>query len=54
MAYFNKEKFATDDAWRVGRLSTFLPGWLEANVSFIRSGGYNMSESRIKQVGEQT
>jgi pimeloyl-ACP methyl ester carboxylesterase len=50
MAYFDKPRFATDDAWRVGRLNTCLPGWLEANVAFIQSGGFNMSEERIKQV----
>lgn len=36
MAYVEKAKFATPDAWRVGRLHTFLPGWLEANVAFIQ------------------
>lgn len=50
MAYVDKAKFATEDAWRIGRLSTHLPGWLEANVAFIQSGGFNMSEERIKQL----
>ncbi len=26
MAYYNKEKLATEDAMRIGRLHTFLPG----------------------------
>jgi hypothetical protein len=26
MAYFDKEKFATEDAMRIGRLHTHLPG----------------------------
>ncbi len=26
MAYYDKAKFATTDAWRVGRLTTHLPG----------------------------
>ena len=36
MAYYDKEKLATDDAMRIGRLHTFLPGraspWLCAIV----------------------
>lgn len=38
MAYFNKQKFATDDAMRIGRLHTHLPGWTEANVAFMQVG----------------
>lgn len=36
MAYFNKQKYATDDAMRIGRLHTHLPGWTEANVAFMQ------------------
>ncbi|GFH22371.1 alpha/beta hydrolase protein [Haematococcus lacustris] len=50
LAYHDKATWATDDAWRVGRLNTFLPGWFEANVAFIQSGGYFMPEQRIQQV----
>ncbi|GFH05770.1 AB hydrolase-1 domain-containing protein [Haematococcus lacustris] len=49
LAYYDKATWATDDAWRVGRLNTFLPGWFEANVAFIQSGGYFMPEQRIQQ-----
>lgn len=49
MAYFDKKRYATDDAMRVGRLHTFLPGWTDANVAFMRSGGYAIS-ARIKDV----
>lgn len=44
MAYYNKEKYATDDAMRIGRLHTHLPGWTEANVAFMQSGGYSVSK----------
>ncbi|KAJ9527729.1 hypothetical protein QJQ45_000417 [Haematococcus lacustris] len=50
LAYHDKATWATDDAWRVGRLNTFLPGWFEANVAFIQSGGYFMPEQRIQQI----
>ncbi|GFH31652.1 AB hydrolase-1 domain-containing protein, partial [Haematococcus lacustris] len=50
LAYYDKATWATDDAWRVGRLNTFLPGWFEANVAFIQSGGYFMPEQRIQQI----
>ncbi|KAG2491423.1 hypothetical protein HYH03_010211 [Edaphochlamys debaryana] len=51
MAYFDKPRFATDDAMRVGRLHTHLPGWQEANIAWMRSGGYAISNkiSEIKQ-----
>lgn len=42
-AYYDKPTYATKDAVRVGRLHTFLPGWMEANVAFMRSGGYSVS-----------
>ncbi len=50
MAYRDKERYATQDAMRIGRLHTHLPGWLDANVAFMRSGGYAIS-GRISQVG---
>lgn len=53
MAYFNKQKFATDDAMRIGRLHTHLPGWTEANVAFMQSGGYAVS-NRIGDVSLPT
>ena len=43
MAYYNKPKYATDDAMRVGRLHTHLPGWADANVAWMQSGGYSVS-----------
>ena len=43
MAYFDKRRYSTDDAMRVGRLHTHLPGWLQANVAFMQSGGYAVS-----------
>lgn len=49
MAYFNKEKYATDDAMRIGRLHTHLDGWTDANVAFMQSGGYAVS-SKLKDI----
>eukprot|EP00803_Ostreobium_quekettii_P008045 evm.model.scf_323EXC.5 EVM.evm.TU.scf_323EXC.5 scf_323EXC:35078-39980(-) len=53
MAYYDKETYASEDAMKVGRLHTFLPGWSDANVSFMRSGGYSLSP-RIKDVQQPT
>lgn len=53
MAYYDKERCATDDAMLVGRLHTHLPGWVEANVAFIRSGGYALS-THIKDIRQPT
>lgn len=50
MAYYDKKRFATDDAMRVGRLHTFMPGWLNANVAFMGSGGYSSQSSRMGQI----
>jgi pimeloyl-ACP methyl ester carboxylesterase len=52
MAYHDP-KFATEDAMRVGRLHTHMPGWSDANIAFMRSGGYSIS-SRIKDVQQPT
>ena len=49
MAYFDKEKYATDDAMRIGRLHTHLDGWTDANVTFMQSGGYAVS-SKLKDI----
>lgn len=49
MAYFDKARFATQDAMRVGRLHTHLPGWTDANIAFMRSGGYAIS-SKIAEI----
>ncbi len=43
MSYFNKDAFATDDALKIGRLHCFKDDWLEANQSFIKSGGFSVS-----------
>ena len=48
-AYHDKRRYATDDAMRVGRLHTHLPGWTDANVAFMQSGGYAVS-SRLAEV----
>jgi len=53
MAYFNKTKFATEDAMRVGRLHTFVEGWKEANFAFMQSGGYAISK-KVPKVTVET
>lgn len=52
MAYHD-QSFATPDAMRVGRLHTHMPGWTDANIAFMRSGGYSIS-SRIPEVQQPT
>jgi pimeloyl-ACP methyl ester carboxylesterase len=48
MAYFDKDRYATDDAMRIGRLHTHLDGWVDANVAFMSSGGYAVSKKLEK------
>lgn len=38
---------------RVGRLHTHQPGWADANIAFMRSGGYAIS-GRIPDVTQPT
>lgn len=52
MAYHDPQ-FATQDAMRVGRLHTHMPGWTDANIAFMRSGGYSIS-SKIPNVQQPT
>lgn len=49
MAYYDKDTFATDDAMRIGRLHTHLDGWTDANVAFMQSGGYAVS-NKLKDI----
>lgn len=51
MAY-HSPRLATEDAMRVGRLHTFCPGWVDANIAFMRSGGYKIS-TKIAEVAAQ-
>ena len=51
-AYFDA-KLATDDAMRIGRVHTFEPGWLEAKVAFIKSGGYKGLSRRVRDISQQ-
>lgn len=48
MAYYS-DQIDVKEAMMVGRLHTFLPGWTEASLSFIRSGGYSLS-SKISSI----
>jgi pimeloyl-ACP methyl ester carboxylesterase len=50
MAYHDTATFATADAMRVGRLHTHLPGWTDANVAFMQSGGYPSVAGRLGAV----
>lgn len=50
MAYFDPDTFATRDVMLCGRLSTWLPGWAEANMAFISSGGYTGIGSRVGDI----
>ncbi len=43
MAYSDKERFATEDAMRVGRLHCLTEGWLANQLSGIRGEGYAVS-----------
>ena len=51
IAYFDKGKYATQDAMLIGRLHTHLNGWADANVAFIASGGYRCADkvAAVKQ-----
>jgi pimeloyl-ACP methyl ester carboxylesterase len=52
MAYHDPS-FATQDAMRVGRLHTHMPGWTDATIAFMRSGGYSIS-TKIPNVQQPT
>lgn len=38
------QRLASADAMRVGRLHTHLDGWADANIAWMRGGGYSLSE----------
>eukprot|EP00899_Mesostigma_viride_P022451 jgi/Mesvir1/3390/Mv05091-RA.1 len=42
MAYVDKETFASEDAIKVTMLHTLMPGWRDAMLGFMSSGGYNV------------
>lgn len=43
MSYFDKETFATEEAQVIGRMHCLRPGWDDAMVSFMQSGGFSPS-----------
>ncbi|KAL7570082.1 hypothetical protein ACA910_017114 [Epithemia clementina (nom. ined.)] len=43
MSYFDKVKYATDEAVVIGRLHCLREGWNDALVSFMKSGGFSPS-----------
>tara|TARA_B110000977_G_scaffold17746_1_gene21489 strand:- start:3834 stop:4868 length:1035 start_codon:yes stop_codon:yes gene_type:complete len=53
MAYSDKQKFATEDAMRVGQLHTFAPQWADATLSFMKSDGYKVA-SRVRTITQET
>lgn len=53
MSYFDKDTFATEDALKTGRIHCFQEGWEEAQLSFIKSGGFYPSK-KVKNVSQKT
>ena len=53
MSYFNKEKYATDDALAIGRVHCLQEGWDDALVSFMQSGGFSPS-TKVPKIGAPT
>ena len=53
MAYYDKAKYATDDAMRIGRLHTHTPEWASANVAFMASGGFKCAD-KVAKVSQRT
>jgi pimeloyl-ACP methyl ester carboxylesterase len=44
MSYFDRESFATDDALKIGRLHCLRPGWENAMLNYMLSGGFSPSK----------
>ena len=53
MSYFDKEKYATDDALNIGRVHCMQEGWDDALVSFMQSGGFSPS-SKVPLISAPT
>ena len=53
MAYHDADGLATEDAMRVGRLHTHAPGWADANLAYMASGGYALS-ARVRDASPPT
>jgi pimeloyl-ACP methyl ester carboxylesterase len=49
MSYYDKERYATDEAVVIGRLHCLQDGWKDALVSFMQSGGFAPS-SKVSAV----
>eukprot|EP00468_Gymnochlora_sp_CCMP2014_P004770 CAMPEP_0167766900 /NCGR_PEP_ID=MMETSP0110_2-20121227/15677_1 /TAXON_ID=629695 /ORGANISM="Gymnochlora sp., Strain CCMP2014" /LENGTH=600 /DNA_ID=CAMNT_0007655131 /DNA_START=240 /DNA_END=2042 /DNA_ORIENTATION=- len=52
-SYCDRDKYATEDAVRIGMLHTYLPNWKEYNKKWMRGGGYSLSK-RISEVDVPT
>ena len=53
MSYFDKQKYATDDALNIGRVHCMQEGWDDALVSFMQSGGFSPS-SKVPLISAPT
>uniref|UniRef100_A0A7S0DSE9 AB hydrolase-1 domain-containing protein n=2 Tax=Amorphochlora amoebiformis TaxID=1561963 RepID=A0A7S0DSE9_9EUKA len=52
-SYYDKEKYATKDAMRIGKLHTVLEDWKDYNKKWMQGGGYILS-SKIKDIQQKT
>lgn len=53
ISYSNPKRFATSDAMRIGRLHCFTSSWEDASVSFLKSGGFIVSNS-VPLISQET
>mmetsp|Transcript_15004 Transcript_15004/g.26628 ORF Transcript_15004/g.26628 Transcript_15004/m.26628 type:complete len:406 (-) Transcript_15004:533-1750(-) len=53
IAYYDKEKYATEDAMNVGRLHALKEGWDDAACGYMLSGGFEPSK-KVPQVATET
>jgi len=43
LSYFDKPRFATEDAMLIGRLPVLCPGWEDSNLDYMSTGGFSPS-----------
>mmetsp|Transcript_54631 Transcript_54631/g.132667 ORF Transcript_54631/g.132667 Transcript_54631/m.132667 type:complete len:463 (+) Transcript_54631:129-1517(+) len=49
MSYYDVDTYATEEAQMIGRLHCLRPGWSDAMVNFMQSGGFKPS-SKVSQI----
>lgn len=48
VGFYNTDKHATEDAVRAGAIHTYIDGWVEAKLAYIKSNGLSVDADEVR------